>query len=296
MTASDHLPILDIQKKLFLEGSRTYYNATKFFPRYVRERVTILYAFVRRADNIVDSLQQDAEAFDRFYLEYKKLRQLALAGTFDYEGTDPVIAAFVHLSVLCNFDPSWTEAFFHSMRLDLTKREYNTLEETLEYMYGSAEVIGLLMARIMELPDEALNGARMLGRAMQYINFLRDIEEDNTLGRRYIPLDAVPFCNLLETETRKYPRDFEKFMRRELMRFLEWQAEAENAFGYLQRNCRMAIYTASDMYLWTAEQLYDNPWLVYKGSVKPGKTRIILRGLANLFPASGSRKVRYHSG
>ena len=68
--------------------------------------------------------------------------------------------------------------FLGSMAADLTRRFYRTEAETLEYVYGSAEVIGLFMARIMRLPEEALPAARMLGRAMQFINFIRDAAED----------------------------------------------------------------------------------------------------------------------
>ena len=81
--------------------------------------------------------------------------------------------------------------------MDIKKKEYNSLEETLEYIYGSAEVIGFFMAKIIGLSDESLYYAGRLGRSMQYINFIRDIEEDNNLGRRYLviiePLRSLKF-------------------------------------------------------------------------------------------------------
>ena len=65
------------------------------------------------------------------------------------------------------------------------------MEELIDYMYGSAEVVGLMMARIMGINREADFCARMLGRAMQYINFIRDIDEDGKLG--YVqPIGAEP--------------------------------------------------------------------------------------------------------
>ncbi len=225
--------------------------------------------------------------------DYKDFYRKAVRGAVSWDDADPVLAGFVWLHLECSFDPSWVEAFFYSMSLDLDKKNYNTLEETIEYMYGSAEVIGLFMAKIMNLPDAALSGARMLGRSMQYINFIRDIKEDNTFGRRYIPLSDAPFKNLQEEETRKYPDDFEKFIRRELRRFLEWQEEANASFMYLPRRFRVAVGTASDMYLWTAEQLYRNPWRVYRGSLKPSKSHIILRAIVNSFTGAAPHRTRY---
>lgn len=283
----------NLHRELFFRGSRTYYNATKFFQARIRNRVTLLYAFVRKVDNLVDQTRQDRAAFELYHQSYKKFSRNRPAKITDYPGDDPVMEGFVWLSQECSFAPDWIDAFFHSMALDLDKRNYNSIDETIEYMYGSAEVIGMFMARIMELPDEALQGARMLGRAMQYINCLRDIDEDMGLGRRYIPLGDAPFQDFSEQETRRYPEEFEAFMRRELRRFLGWQEEADAAFSFIPRLYRIPIRTASDMYLWTAEQLYRNPWQVYQGSLKPGKLRVIFRGLWNL-PKSCAPPPRPH--
>ena len=277
---ADQLRVTRVHRRLFFEGSRTYYNAAKLFPKNVRQKVTLLYAFVRKVDNIVDSMAQDRAAFDRYYLEYKKFWQQADIPT--YEDTEPVLAGFIQLGKLCAFETEWIESFFRSMELDFTKRTYNSLDETIEYMYGSAEVIGLFMVRIMELPDDALDGAKMLGRAMQYLNFLRDIKEDAKFGRCYLPLTNTSFRSLREEETRKHKGEFELFMQREIKRCFRWQEEADAAFSYLPRNYRIAIRTAADMYLWTARQIYKNPWLVYEGSLKPSKPRIIMQAVGNI--------------
>lgn len=280
---------------LFAAGSKTYYNATRFFPDDLKKKVTLLYAFVRKADSLVDDQPQDEPGFRRFCSDFRSLREEFASDSHAVlqPDADPVIAGFVELEELCGFDPAWADAFLYSMELDLHKSEYNCLDETLEYIYGSAEVIGLFMAGIMELPREAFHGARMLGRAMQYINFLRDIHEDIGLGRRYIPLEDVPFSSLREAETRKYPREFETFMRRELSRFTGWQEEADTSFAYIPRSFRIPVRTASDMYLWTAEQIYEDPWVIYRRQVKPSKTRIMLRGAANVIRGGMPRKIAY---
>ncbi len=70
-----------------------------------------------------------------------------------------------------NFNMDWIESFLDAMQSDLTHKPCQTIEETLHYMYGSAEVIGLMMASIMGLTPAAADAAKLQGRALQYMNF-----------------------------------------------------------------------------------------------------------------------------
>ncbi|HNT27077.1 MAG TPA: phytoene/squalene synthase family protein [bacterium] len=254
--------------KIFLKGSKTYFTSSIFFPPQVRADVFTLYAFLRVADDLVDCIPQRA---DEFY-EMRRKWRIACTGT---PAHDPVIDDFVALAERIGFEPEWTEAFFHSMELDLAKKEYNTLPETLEYVYGSAEVIGLYMMCIMGLPPESEHPARMLGRAMQYINFIRDINEDIGLGRRYLPLRDSLLTSLLPDETHKKPDAFRRFITEEIERYLGWQKEAEAGFCYLPRRYRIPVATASDMYAWTAATIRRDPFVVYERKVKPSRLRIV---------------------
>ena len=258
----------------FKQGSRTYFNSSLFFPKAVRQDVFALYGFVRVADNFVDSVPQDPDGFYRFKEAYEKARQDGPIG-------DPIIDAFVELGKRKSFDPDWTEAFLHSMELDLSKKEYNRLEETLEYIYGSAEVIGLYMAKVLNLAPESLPHAERLGRSMQYINFIRDIDEDRSLGRRYLPLEGTPLKTLDREYVRGHPGEFDEFLRHHLDKYRIWQREAEEGFRYIPRRYLIPIKTASDMYNWTARSIEENPMVVFERKVKPSKTRIWRAILAN---------------
>ena len=261
----------------FKQGSRTYFNSSLFFPKAVRQDVFALYGFVRVADNFVDSVPQDPGGFYRFKEAYEKARQDGPIG-------DPIIDAFVELGKRKSFDPDWTEAFLHSMELDLSKKEYNRLEETLEYIYGSAEVIGLYMAKVLNLAPESLPHAERLGRSMQYINFIRDIEEDRMLGRRYLPfLGDYELDSLGEEYTKTEPEKFEKFIRFHISLYEEWQREAREGFKYIPRRYLIPIRTASDMYYWTSRQITNSPFAVYGKKIKPSKGRIIMTALTNAF-------------
>ena len=260
----------DLHREVFRKGSKTYFNSSLFFPAEVRDDVFILYGFVRVADNFVDDIPQKPQEFEQFAHRYEQ----ALAGE---PSGDVIIDSFVDLARRKDFAPQWTTAFLHSMRLDLEKRLYATVDEMLEYVYGSAEVIGLYMSRLMGLSSRAEAAAQMLGRAMQVINFIRDIDEDNGLGRTYLPISECSLTDLREETTRARPVEFTRFVRDQLDRYRGWQALAEQGYRYIPRRYLIPIKTAADMYNWTAEQISRDPFIVYSRKVKPTKARIVSR-------------------
>ena len=271
----------DLHERVFREGSKTYFNSSRFFPPDTRQDVYVLYGFVRVADNFVDAVPQQADEFAAFKERYHR-------GVQGEQTGDPIIDSYVDLAGRRGFDPGWTDAFLRSMEWDLTKQIYHTVEETLDYVYGSAEVVGLFMARILGLPREAEESAAMLGRAMQFINFIRDIDEDNGLGRTYLPMDETSLPNLREETARRNPEEFTRFLRRQLERYRGWQAQAEAGYRYLPRRFLVPIKTAGDMYNWTGAQIAADPFVVFQRKVKPDRRRIVFRGLRNaVFPRWG---------
>ncbi len=264
--------------RIFRRGSRTYFFSSIAFPPALRDDVSALYAFVRTADDFVDRPpgRQDGAGFDRFRERYAA----AAAGR---AGGDPVIDAFVELAARRRFRADWVEAFLDAMAQDLTQTDYATVADTLAYAYGSAEVIGLMMAAIMELPDEAYRPARMLGRAMQYINFIRDIAEDLDLGRTYLPAEALASAGLRSldpAEAKRRAPAFRRFVRGEIDRYLGWQRAADAGFHFIPRRPRVAIRTASDMYRWTADRIRAEPLIVYRRKVRPSPARILAAVMA----------------
>jgi len=271
-----------VQTRVFKAGSTTYFNSSLFFPPAMRRDVFALYGFVRVADDFVDAVPQDADGFAEFAAGYRQ----ALAGT---PADNPIIDEFTALSRRLDFDPRWTEAFLASMEADLSKRLYRTEDETLAYIYGSAEVIGLFMASVMRLPAEARPAAQRLGRAMQYINFIRDAAEDTGLGRRYLPLERdgqrlldVPDDWLPnQAWARENPEAWSAWVQGHLARYAGWQAEAEAGYHFIPRRPRMAVRTAGDMYNWTARQIAADPFVVFRRQVKPRRARILWQALWN---------------
>jgi len=257
---------------IFKKGSKTYFYTSLFFPKIIKEDVFTLYAFVRTADDLVDSIPQQSARFHAFVKEYQK----ALCG----KGSgNEVITNFVNVSNKYSFEPRWIEAFLSTMEADLKKSTYRTLVELEEYMYGSAGVIGLMMAKILDLPSSVYAAAALQGKAMQYLNFIRDIDEDNSLGRTYIPkeyVDRAGLGSLLSPADKKDKEIFSRLIRSEIKRYAKWQSKAQKAYPFIPMRYRIPIKTAAMLYLWTGKKIGQNPEIVFQRKVKPSIFRIFL--------------------
>lgn len=267
------------ERAIFKQGSATFFISSLFFPKEVKADVFDLYSFVRVADDYVDQVPADREGFFR-------LRKLWDSGDTPTDDSldAQVIQNMRRVSAKHDFDPAWTAAFLDVMQSDLEQQRYVTINDSLGYIYGSAEVIGLMMAKIMQLPSEAHESAQLQGRAMQMINFIRDINEDNDLGRQYFPSEDLEQFNLpdLTKETAlAQPDDFTRFIRYQLDRYDIWQADAYAGYKYIPRRLRIPLQTATDMYNWTAEQIRTHPFIVFEKKVKPHKKRVIVTAVRN---------------
>lgn len=263
---------------IFRNASTTYFVASLFFPKHIKDDVFTLYAFVRVADDYVDSITQDTAGLLGMLAGYKK----AVLGQ---KTSSEVISNFVELQERVAIKTEWVEAFFASMYLDTIKQKYRTLSETCSYMYGSAEVIGLMMAAILRLPQESYPAARMLGRAMQYANMIRDIAEDVELGRQYIPdteLQKVGLENLQFATAAAAPDEFRLLVKRQIEYYTYWQQFADLGLGVIPKRLRAPIAAASDMYRETLAVIAKDPFIVYEKKVKPPKHVVAVRTLEHL--------------
>ncbi|MCX7997299.1 MAG: phytoene/squalene synthase family protein [Patescibacteria group bacterium] len=263
-------------RAIFKRSSTTYYYASIFFPPEIRDEVFTLYAFVRTADNFVDAVPQDAAGFRAF----RKRTDLCLNGT---PSGNTIIDGFCALALRCQIERTWIDAFLNAMESDTYKHDYTTYTELEEYMYGSAEVIGLMMAKLMQLPEESYTTARLQGKAMQLINFIRDIREDIDLGRRYLPEEDLERFGVahLPPNTSGEQERFVKLIQFQLERYRGIQEQAESGYRFLPRRYRIPITTAAHMYNWTAERIRKNPLEVFQHKIKPSPARVMLNVARN---------------
>jgi len=168
--------------------STSFSLATKMLSNSIRQDIYNIYGFVRFADEIVDSFHDyDKETlFNRFEHDLE-------AALEDKISLNPILNSFQETYHKYALDKAHVEAFMKSMRLDLYKKDYLTKKEYQEYIYGSADVVGLMCLKVFVKGDqkqfETLKDTAMsLGSAFQKVNFLRDLKADHdTLERTYFP-------------------------------------------------------------------------------------------------------------
>ena len=175
--------------------STSFSLGTRLLSNSIRSHVYNIYGFVRFADEIVDSFHD----FNKFEL-LNRFEEDLMHAIKNKISLNPILNSFQFTVKEKRIDLELIEAFLKSMRMDLSKNNYNTREEYHEYIYGSADVVGLMCLKVFVNGDN-LNYIKLkpyamsLGSAFQKVNFLRDLNADfNNLDRTYFPnLDVSSF-------------------------------------------------------------------------------------------------------
>ena len=168
--------------------STSFSLATSLLEKDTRKAIYAIYGFVRLADEIVDSFH----GYDKPFLLHDLNEQLEHA-IENGISTNPILSAFVDTFKKYNIPQEHIDAFMESMKFDLSKTDYTSTEDMNAYIYGSADVVGLMCLKVFCNGDQNLYKqleypAQRLGSAFQKVNFLRDLKDDNyQLGRTYFP-------------------------------------------------------------------------------------------------------------
>ncbi len=268
----------NIFETIFSKGSTTYSKSSLFFSKEIYNKVMIFYSFVRIVDNFVDLQPKQNEAF--FFLKkafYDRIKRVSISA--------PVIIERICTLIEQESIPvEYFDAFWCAMEADLQETYIiTTMEDCKKYMYGSADIIGLTLCRICHISDEAKEYAALLGSCMQYVNFIRDIGEDYSKNRQYIPIGEYTFQNLSKQEAMSCPHMFEQFIRKNLDIYAAWLQKAQKGLHYLPKRMLIPIVTAVQGYHYIAQRIYKNPFLVYEKKVRPKKHYILFKGIMNCF-------------
>ncbi len=217
----------------------------------VRDHVRNVYAMVRLADEVVDG-PIGVEHPDRAGAALDQLEAEITAALGSGYSTNLIVHAFAVTARECGIDTELVTPFFASMRADLTVAEHNE-DSFAEYVYGSAEVVGLMCLRVFTAADRTASyddlatGARQLGAAFQKVNFLRDLAEDYRLrGRRYFP--GVDPERLTEADKNRLLDDIDADL-----------AGAATAIGRLPGNSRAAVAAAHAVFAELSGRLRGTP-------------------------------------
>lgn len=216
--------------------STSFSMGVRILDRKFRAPIYGIYGFVRFADEIVDTFHShDKHALlTDFKLQTFEAIEKGMS-------TNPILHSFQWVVNNYGIEKALIDAFLKSMEMDLHKRTFS-LEEYREYIYGSAEVVGLMCLRVFYAGDEAayqrlLPAARKLGEAFQKVNFLRDMRSDlMERGRVYFP--EVDFGRFSAEDKHKIEKDI-----------LNDFKEAFPGIKSLHKEARLGVYLAYRYYL-----------------------------------------------
>ena len=264
-------------KRLNAQHGKTYYLATLLLPPAKRPFVHALYGFARYADEIVDDLAStlsDTEKAESLQNWGSSVLSDIKAG----RSHDHIGAALVDTVKRFNIPISYFEAFLKSMQMDLTITQYQSYEDLMEYVYGSAAVIGLQMLPILgTLSDEAYVAAEKLGVAFQLANFIRDVGEDLDRGRIYLPLQELAKHGVTRQmlEERILTREIKSALIEQIARVRRLQAEAASGIKLLAPESRACIEAASELYCGIVDEVEKIDYEIFKKRAKTSTWRRI---------------------
>ena len=217
--------------------STSFTLATKMLDSSIRQDIYNIYGFVRFADEIVDSFHDfdKQDLLNLFELDLKKSIK-------DKISLNPILNSFQKTFNKYEIDYKLVNSFLKSMKWDLNKKQYLNKEEFDEYVYGSADVVGLMCLKVFvkgnqKQYNELKPYAMSLGSAFQKVNFLRDLKADHDgLNRSYFP-------NL---NIEKFDEESKKIILNEINKDF---SHALKGIFLLPSSARFGVYTAYKYYL-----------------------------------------------
>lgn len=262
-------------KRLNSLHGKTYYLATLLLPPGKRPFVHALYGFARYADEIVDDLAstltiQEKESALRSWSE-QLLEDLERGKSSDHIG-----AALVDTVTRFDIPLDHFRAFLHSMAMDISVSRYESYPDLMEYVYGSAAVIGLEMVPILgALSHDAYPAAEKLGIAFQLANFIRDVNEDLDRGRIYLPLDELRSFNVSEEmlHSRRLTPEIREALRFNIDRVRKLQREANPGIALLAPESRACIEAASELYCGIVDEVEKIDYQIFDKRAKTSTYR-----------------------
>ena len=226
----------DCSKLVIKRYSTSFYFSSSLLSKTIRQDIFNIYGFVRLADEIVDTFHEypKQELLEDFEKELWRSVDNKIS-------LNPILNSFQHTVNKYSIPKDLIISFLDSMKMDLEKKEYNSVEEYKKYIYGSADVVGLMCLKVFVKGSESSFSelspfAISLGSAFQKVNFLRDLKDDsNVLNRVYFP--NVDMNNFNEKSKKEIILEIEKDF-----------ANAVKGIVKLPKNSKFAVYIAYRYY------------------------------------------------
>ena len=289
-------------REIIAAGSKSFAAAAKLFSRDIRDDVYLLYAWCRHCDDEIDGQSlgfgnDNLSATD----QEQRLRRIQQATAAALDGrpvTEPVFQGLQQVVERHEIPSRYPQELVEGFVMDVEKRRYSTIEDTLLYCYHVAGVVGIMMAYIMGVREKrVLKRAADLGIAFQLTNIARDVMDDAGHGRVYLPenwlADAgVPVAEIDRPEHRN---SVFQVVKKLLSVSDRYYASAREGISELPLSCAWAISSADSIYHNIGEIILSRgPQAWDERAVSPGYRKIywVMRGGFTALHVVGLQKRR----
>ena len=241
--------------------SKSFYFATRFFPRHLARSAHAVYWFCRHTDDLVDECPTLADGRRDLELWARDLE----AGLRGESIAHPVMLTFLDAVRRHSIPHQYPLELIEGMRMDLENTRYQTFDELRLFCYRVASVVGLMMTHVIGFRGDALPYAVDLGIAMQLTNILRDLGEDLERGRIYVPSDEMERFRYTEPCFRARRRNdaFRELMSFQVQRARRYYTASEPGIALLSSDGRFAVKVASDVYRGILHQIERSGYDVF---------------------------------
>ncbi len=238
---------INVSRLITRSYSTSFATAVSLLDNETRDAIYSIYGFVRFADEIVDSFHEHDKKYllEKFEADYYEAFRTGIS-------MNPVLHSFQAAVKKYDISDNLIQAFLNSMKTDLLKKDFHTVSEMEDYVYGSAEVVGLMCLKIFVKGNNSAYSdleyhARKLGSAFQKVNFLRDIKNDiEYLERRYFP-------ELIGS-------DFNEDVKRTIITDIEKDFnDSYEGIKRLPKSSRAGVLTAYNYYLKLLKKIRSKP-------------------------------------
>ncbi|MBN17929.1 MAG: squalene synthase HpnD [Chloroflexi bacterium] len=251
------------------QNAKNFYYAFKLLPKPKRLAIYATYAFCRICDDIVDSLDKNESKLDKL----DKLK-ISLININSKKNHNPIFLALSDAITKFNIPKNYYLELILGVQSDISKHRFNNFNELSKYCYQVASVVGLICIEIFGYKDSnAKKLAIELGYAMQITNILRDLKEDLTLGRIYIPLDEINKFNYSEDELLKSLTNdnFKLLMKFQAERAQKYYTNSKPLFNMINKDSRACIELMHHTYNKILNLIIEHNFNVFDQRIKISK-------------------------
>ncbi|WKZ29833.1 MAG: squalene/phytoene synthase family protein [Candidatus Dojkabacteria bacterium] len=263
-----------------------YTLARLFLTKKEIQDLTTTLDFFEMAEVLAESgTEKEFQAFKSDYdtgYKYKSIQNIS--------AKHESIAKFILLQNEYGFDQSWADSFFAALETRRLKGKYIAFSDVENYLRGIADTQGFIMHRIITKTNNGEKALQYLSRALQYFSFIRSVGR-NSAAQSYFALADLEKRHLNSLDHKEIQHDeenFIKFIRDQIARYLGWNDIAMDEQNSLPLRLRIPLRAVSELHEWTAQQIWENPMVLYQTDIIPSPALTLFTFAKSVFSSGNS--------